>query len=329
MGEAEGMRDIGLSSEELNYRNKQSELAYAYNVKNIARGAGGSAGTYLGNVQSAAAGLYNDYGKTAAIDEETRRRNRSNFQQMAGKDEGINRQIFEDDLSQVMMNKKQGAALVGDAINNIRERKQFKDKYGKDSAFSRYKESLRKDSEYNRLSREKADRTTSRSGINEQQFKYDYAQQMADTHGQSTESPLGFNEDKIQENLAKSNDVSTSDTPIPSGGGAGTNLANSVTDPNSADYGSNIEIGATTDENVGSRTFKGKSGLSPEPKKTSTDIPSDKSSNTEAKANIKKNIEKAKPKKLREELKTLREAAQYGGLTNAQKERIKEIKGLL
>ena len=116
MDEALRNRNMGLSSDEINFRRGMAERGFGYDVKNIRRLAGGSAGVALGNLGRATNQLYDQYGQIAATDEATRRLNRQNFQGMALKDESINRQIFQDDLTQVMMNKEAGAGLVQDAL---------------------------------------------------------------------------------------------------------------------------------------------------------------------------------------------------------------------
>jgi hypothetical protein len=175
MDEAQLRRDEGLSADELNYRNKQAETAYAYNVKNIRRGVGGSAGAYLGNIQTAAAGLYDQYGQTAAVDEDLRRQNRANFQSMSLKDESINRQIFQDDLAQTMANKEAGAGLVQDAISNIKERNDYKKQYGKESPYYNFIRSMVKDTESKTDAREKGQK----ENVNKARRQLEYEAQQA------------------------------------------------------------------------------------------------------------------------------------------------------
>lgn len=171
MDSADRRSEEGLTPDELNYRNQQTERAYAYDVKNIRRGAGGSSGAYLGNLGRAQGQLYDQFGQTAALDEGVRRQNRANFQAMAGKDEVINRQQFEDDLSQVLKTKETGGALVNEAIKNIEERKQYRKKYGKDSAKYAYDKALWKDMETNRLTGEKSARNEVSRDIAKREFE--------------------------------------------------------------------------------------------------------------------------------------------------------------
>jgi hypothetical protein len=224
MNEAQNRRDEGLSADELNYRNQQSETAYAYNVKNIRRGAGGSAGAYLGNVQSAASQLYSDYGKTAAVDEEMRRVNRGNFQQMALKDEAINRTMFQDELAQATATKQAGAGLVQDAISNIKERRDYNRQYGKDSPYFKYTESLREATEQSahdtkqanrlRVEQQKAQKDFE---VNTLQDKYDKENNLnpgenvkevvANQKGETEEAPTKYDA-LIESEMAKAESVS-------------------------------------------------------------------------------------------------------------------------
>jgi hypothetical protein len=307
MDESERMRDEGLSADELNYRNQQAEQAYAYNVKNIRRGAGGSAGAYLGNVQSAAAGLYGEYGKTAAIDEGLRRQNRANFQGMAGKDEVINRQIFQDDLSQVLKNKEQGAALVGDAINNIQEREQFRKKYGKDSASYAYKKALTKDLESESFYRDKSNKSRTGKALRELEFERDKALEKS---GDVNVIDGAQNDALVKETMAKTEQSSTLD------GGTGSGLVNDALS-NAKSEAVPTEINAEGKPITGGTVTKTSSS------------PSGQSEQEIAKANIAKNIKKAEPKKLKKELDVLIDAEQYGGLTKEQEARKNELKGLI
>jgi hypothetical protein len=307
MDESERMRNEGLSADELNYRNQQAEQAYAYNVKNIRRGAGGSAGAYLGNVQSAAAGLYGEYGKTAAIDEGLRRQNRANFQGMAGKDEVINRQIFQDDLSQVLKNKEQGAALVGDAINNIQEREQFRKKYGKDSASYAYKKALTKDLESESFYRDKSNKSRTGKALRELEFERDKALEKS---GDVNVIDGAQNDALVKETMAKTEQSSTLD------GGTGSGLVNDALS-NAKSEAVPTEINAEGKPITGGTVTKTSSS------------PSGQSEQEIAKANIAKNIKKAEPKKLKKELDVLIDAEQYGGLTKEQEARKNELKGLI
>jgi len=309
MDESERMRDEGLSADELNYRNQQAEQAYAYNVKNIRRGAGGSAGAYLGNVQSAAAGLYGEYGKTAAIDEGLRRQNRANFQGMAGKDEVINRQIFQDDLSQVLKNKEQGAALVGDAINNIQEREQFRKKYGKDSASYAYKKALTKDLESESFYRDKSNKSRTGKALRELEFERDKALEKS---GDVNVIDGAQNDALVKETMAKTQQADTL------GNSTGSGLVN--------DALSNAKTETVpTEINAEGKPITGGTVT----KTSSSPSPSGQSEQEISKENIAKNIKKSEPKKLKKELDILIDAEQYGGLTKEQEVRKNELKGLI
>jgi len=276
MGEAERMRTEGLSADELNYRNQQSETAYAYNVKNIRRGAGGSAGAYLGNVQSAAAGLYSDYGKTAAIDEGLRRENKANFQQMALQDEAINRTMFTDELQQAVATKEAGASLVQDSIKNIQERRDYQRQYGKDSPYFNYVESLRKETELSSDAMENANEDRVKKLGAEKQFAIDEAQKAYDEVG-------SLDPEKPVEEQTVDNPITETDS--------GANLVQDALDQAQAP---NYEV----DENGARITKVAQAVQSPE--------------KVQAEKVIAENIDKAEPKKNKERYDFLKDASEYG-----------------
>lgn len=138
MGRADARKDEGLSAVELAARERAGEEVYGYDIKNIARASGGSAGAYLGNVGSAVQRLYGQKAETAAQDEAVRRLNNQNFQGMALQDEQINRQIFQDELAQTMATKQAGAGLFADATRNIQDRIDYNRQYGNDSIYARH-----------------------------------------------------------------------------------------------------------------------------------------------------------------------------------------------
>jgi len=138
MNRADARKDMGLSPEEMAFRERQGEEAYAYDIKNISRAAGGNAGAYLGNVGSAVQRLYGNKSAMAAENEAVKRANNQNFQGMALQDEQINRQIFLDDLNLTMMEKQAGAGLVQDAMGNIQNRLDYNRQYGNNSIYGKY-----------------------------------------------------------------------------------------------------------------------------------------------------------------------------------------------
>lgn len=302
MGEAERRRDEGLSPDEINYRRQLAETGYAYDVKNIRRGAGGSAGAYLGNLGRAQTQLYGQYGQLAATDEATRRLNRQNFQQMALQDEQINRQIFQDELSQTMATKEAGAGLVQDALRNIKERRDYEKQYGKGSPYYNYLKSKTKDMESSAFYREKG----KEENLNKARRDLVYqAEQSANELAKRT----SLNPGEVG-STAMPSKQSDSDVVGASAGGA---LVESVVSPSeNKDFG---DVGEYKKQ-------------SPSPVKTSEDIPSDKPSREEAAANIEKGKREAKPKELKAEMESLKEAKKYGGLTDDQKARLKELKVL-
>jgi predicted negative regulator of RcsB-dependent stress response len=145
-----GLADMGLTPEERDYRNRQSERGYAYDVSNIRRLSGGSAGVALANLGRAAGTLQSQYSQTAAIDEATRRQNLDRYGRAAGAVEQVNRQQYEDNLSQVMLTKQAGAGLAQSAIQNALNRKQYNETYGPGSMYDRYYNSVVGDMEQTR-----------------------------------------------------------------------------------------------------------------------------------------------------------------------------------
>ena len=320
MGEAEKRRDEGLSADELNYRNRQAETAYAYDIKNIRRGVGGSAGAYLGNIGRAQAGLYDQYGKTAAIDEGQRRINRQNFQQMAGKDEAINRQIFQDELSQTIATKEQGAALVSDALRNVSERADYRKAYGKDSPYYQYNRDLAEEAHNTRQDRLIGNQgSAERVGLRGANYNVNKAQEAVDktslTPGETptTETPT----------------TTTTTTEVPASGEK--LVQETVAETPKETVGGKV-VNAKIDEG-------GKLVSTEKPKKTTTDAPyteTDKEgnvrkfdSNTDATVNKAQGFKKARPTEYKKELDNLKEARKYGGLDKTQKARLKALKKAL
>jgi hypothetical protein len=158
MDELAQRRNMGLSDAEKDFARNMAERGYGYDVKNIGKFAGGSAGVALGNLGRATGQLYDEYGKLAVRDEAVRRQNRSDFNRGALADEQVNRQIFQDDLTQKMMTKQAGAALVQDATKNMRERAQYERAYGKGSQFYEYMKTLDKDKKQSMFDQELANK---------------------------------------------------------------------------------------------------------------------------------------------------------------------------
>jgi hypothetical protein len=177
MGDAQKFKNEGLSGTEIDYRRNLAETGYAYDVKNIRRLAGGSAGVALGNLGRAQTQLQDKYTDIAAADEGVRRDNRKNFQGMAMKDEMVNRQIFQDELRQTEMTKQAGAGLVQDAIRNIQDRSDFNKQYGKDSAHYQYMKSKDRDIQESIFNRENANERRSREGQRELEYNETQARQ--------------------------------------------------------------------------------------------------------------------------------------------------------
>lgn len=133
--EAYRQRNMGLTGEEMGLRKQLAERGFGYDVKNIRRLAGGSAGVALGNLGRAAGTLQTRYGQIAAEDSAVRRMNQQRFDRAAGADETFNRRKFEDSFKVAMLNKEMGAQLVRDKMKNMHERNQFEKQYGKGSVY--------------------------------------------------------------------------------------------------------------------------------------------------------------------------------------------------
>ncbi len=133
--EAYRQRNMGLTGEEMGLRKQLAERGFGYDVKNIRRLSGGSAGVALGNLGRAAGTLQTRYGQIAAEDSAVRRMNQQRFDRAAGADETFNRRKFEDSFKVAMLNKEMGAQLVRDKMKNMHERNQFEKQYGKGSVY--------------------------------------------------------------------------------------------------------------------------------------------------------------------------------------------------
>ena len=157
MDELSQRRNMGLTDTEKDYARNMAERGYGYDVKNIAKFAGGSAGVALGGLGRATGQLYDQYGQIAVRDEGVRRQNRADFNRGALSDEQVNRQIFTDELRQVEMTKQAGAALVQDATKNIRDRTQYEKAYGKGSQMYEYMKTLDRDKQKSMSDQEAAD----------------------------------------------------------------------------------------------------------------------------------------------------------------------------
>jgi hypothetical protein len=147
--EAYRQRNMGYTPEEIGLRKQLAERGFGYDVKNIRRLTGGSAGVALGNLGRAAGTLQNRYAQIAAEDSAIRRLNQQRFDRAASADETLNRRKFEDDFKVAMMNKEMGAQLVRDKMTDMRERQQFEQQYGKGSVYDAMSREMLKSQQYN------------------------------------------------------------------------------------------------------------------------------------------------------------------------------------
>ncbi len=147
--EAYRQRNMGLSSEEMGLRKQLAERGFGYDVKNIRRLSGGSAGVALGNLGRASGTLQNRYAQMAAEDSATRRLNQQRFDRAALSDENFNRRKFEDSFKTTMLNKEMGAQLVRDKIKNMNERADYEKQFGEGSMYNELSKEMLKGKQYN------------------------------------------------------------------------------------------------------------------------------------------------------------------------------------
>mgnify|MGYP000728070289 CR=1 FL=1 len=147
--EAYNQRNMGLSAEESGLRKQLAERGFGYDVKNIRRLSGGSAGVALGNLGRASSGLQNRYAQIAAEDSAVRRMNQQRFDRSAMADESFNRRKFEDSFKTTMLNKEMGAQLVRDKMKNMNERAQFEKQYGEGSIYNEVSKEVLTGKQYN------------------------------------------------------------------------------------------------------------------------------------------------------------------------------------
>ena len=179
MDEMTARRDLGMSDEEIAFSRNLAERGYGYDVKNVRRLAGGSAGVALGNLGRAQNQLYDQYANIAAADQRVRRANRDQFYRGAMADENINRQKFQDEFQQAVMNKQSGAMLVNDALSNMDERMQFNKAYGKGSPYYEMMKSTWESSEQERINKSEALKNTRQSNIDKlNKQKEDYQSEL-------------------------------------------------------------------------------------------------------------------------------------------------------
>lgn len=199
--EATRMRDMGLSADELAMRERGVEEAAAYGMKNVARGVAGSAGAYLGNVGNITSQMMKAKGDIASQDEAMRRNNRQNFQNMALRDEAVNRQIFQDDLRQAEMTKQAGAGLVQDAVSNIKDRADWNKNYGKGSLYYQYMKDRSRDAQSNAFYREQNQKNLLRKYQTDADADYEDAKNAYEKNNTLTADPKQT-EQVIQTNKA-------------------------------------------------------------------------------------------------------------------------------
>lgn len=138
-------RNQGLSPDEIDYRNRQSERGYAYDVQNIANMSGGSAGMALANLGRAAGTLQGQYSRTAAEDEAMRRQNRAYARQSAGLAEDFERYDFGIQYDEAMMDAQAAGALAQTGMQEFTDLRQYQRNYGEGSPYLEYMRLLNKE----------------------------------------------------------------------------------------------------------------------------------------------------------------------------------------
>ena len=242
MDEMTARRDLGMSDEEIAFSRNLAERGYGYDVKNVRRLAGGSAGVALGNLGRAQGQLYDQYANIAAADQRVRRANRDQFYRGAMADENINRQKFQDEFQQAVMNKQSGAMLVNDALTNMDERMQFNKAYGKGSPYYEMMKSTWQSSEQERINKEEALKNTRQSNIdNLNKRKEDYQSELdkMQTLGTGNQVVLPDPKDNTPRTIAEQ----TLQT-VPTGGVDVTNVENTAGDATEiAEYKRRVDDG--------------------------------------------------------------------------------------
>ena len=96
VNESRNRRDMGLTAESRSAMVSGNERGYAYDVKNIRNMAGGSGGAALANLGGASDRFYQNQSQMNALDEQLKMANREQYYQIAGMEEGVNHQIWQD-----------------------------------------------------------------------------------------------------------------------------------------------------------------------------------------------------------------------------------------
>lgn len=135
-------RNQGLTPDEIDYRNRQAERGYAYDVKNIANMSGGSAGMALANLGRAQETLQGQYSQTAVADEQMRRINQENARRAADKAENYERYEFGIDYKEALMDAEAGAQLASAGFENLKDVTKYKRQYGEGTFYGKRMEQL-------------------------------------------------------------------------------------------------------------------------------------------------------------------------------------------
>ena len=124
-----GLSETGLTGNEMTAAQRGIDQTYAYDVDNIRNLSGGNAGMALGNLGRAASQHYGAQANLAALNDEARASNLSQYGGALSEDVNLNRMIFGDKYNEAMYTKQAGGQLAHDAISNIKERGNYMQEY--------------------------------------------------------------------------------------------------------------------------------------------------------------------------------------------------------
>ena len=181
IADARRQKEIGLSAEEEVYMSQGADRAYASDVSNIRRLSGGSAGTALANLGSASSRYFDNMAGIAATDQQVRRQAERRFDERAGQAENIKRLQHAEKRDLAERNIAAASGLMGDAIENMRERRDFEKQYGAGSAHAMFEDEMILSSRQSRLDRENAAKMLYESELGK--FRDDIIRQDMDVKG--------------------------------------------------------------------------------------------------------------------------------------------------
>lgn len=142
MGKAKYFSEQGLLPEEKAEAINLADNAYATQVRDITNASGGNAGVLLGNLTAANQNRMKIANQLALADRQEKERSFDKYENRLMKDVAMKKDIFDTQLNQAMLNKKEGAALASDALANITGRMDFNKYYGEGSYYDKLQKAL-------------------------------------------------------------------------------------------------------------------------------------------------------------------------------------------